>query len=133
MTLAEAVELKPFYSSSTLLALRDESPRLIQEGITRVKGRGESALYCIYVEEWPGLFAGDTPHVPNEEGTRTLRAALQATRERTSRLFRSGRSRTTPPKPSLTQLRCSTSTPLLSALLGVRRFITCCAATCLKG
>jgi nucleotide-binding universal stress UspA family protein len=55
---------------------------LIQEGITRVKGRGESALYCIYVEEWPGLFAGDTPHVPNEEGTRTLRAALQATREK---------------------------------------------------
>ena len=49
VTLAEAVELKPFYSSSTLLALRDESPRLIQEGITRVKGRGESALYCIYV------------------------------------------------------------------------------------
>jgi len=80
VTLAEAIELKPFYSSSTLLALRDESPRLIQEGITRVKGRGESALYCIYVEEWPGLFAGDTPHVPNEEGIRTLRAALQATR-----------------------------------------------------
>jgi len=80
VTLAEAVELKPFYSSSTLLALRDESPRLIQEGITRVKGRGESALYCIYVEEWPGLFAGDTPHAPNEEGIRTLRAALQATR-----------------------------------------------------
>jgi nucleotide-binding universal stress UspA family protein len=82
VTLAEAVELKPFYSSSTLLALRDESPRLIQEGITRVKGRNESALYCIYVEEWPGLFAGDTPHVPNEEGIRTLRAALQATREK---------------------------------------------------
>lgn len=82
VTLAEAVELKPFYSSSTLLALRDESPRLIQEGITRVKGRSESALYCIYVEEWPGLFAGDTPHAPNEEGIRTLRAALQATRER---------------------------------------------------
>jgi amino acid transporter len=82
VTLAEAVELKPFYPSSTLLALRDESPRLIQEGITRVKGRTESALYCIYVEEWPGLFAGDTPHIPNEEGIRTLRAALQATRER---------------------------------------------------
>jgi amino acid transporter/nucleotide-binding universal stress UspA family protein len=82
MTLAEAVEVRPLYSSSTLLALRDESPRLIQEGITRAKGRGESALYCIYVEEWPGLFAGATPHVPNEEGLRTLRAALQAVREK---------------------------------------------------
>jgi amino acid transporter/nucleotide-binding universal stress UspA family protein len=82
MTLAEAVEVKPLYSSSTLLALRDEAPRLLQEGITRAKGRGESALYCIYVEEWPGLFAGATPHVPNEAGVRTLRAALQAVREK---------------------------------------------------
>ena len=82
MTLAEAVEVKPLYSSSTLLALRVEAPRLIQEGITRVKGLGESALYCIYVEEWPGLFAGATPHVPNEQGLRTLRAALQAVREK---------------------------------------------------
>ncbi len=81
MTLAEAIEVKPLYSSSTLLALRDESPRLIQEGIIRTKGKGESALYCIYVEEWPGLFAGDTPHVPNEQGIATLKAALQAVRE----------------------------------------------------
>jgi nucleotide-binding universal stress UspA family protein len=82
MTVAEAVEVKPLYSSSTLLAIRDEAPRLIQEGITRAKGRGEKALYCIYVEEWPGLFAGATPHVPNEEGLRTLRAALQLVREK---------------------------------------------------
>ena len=81
VTLAEAMEVKPLYSSSTLLALRDESPRLIQEGITRTKGKGESALYCIYVEEWPGLFAGDTPHAPNEQGIATLKAALQAVRE----------------------------------------------------
>ena len=82
MTLTEAVEVRPLYSSSTLLALRDEAPRLIQEGITRAKGLGESALYCIYVEEWPGLFAGATPHVPNEEGVRTLSAALQAVRDK---------------------------------------------------
>jgi amino acid transporter/nucleotide-binding universal stress UspA family protein len=82
MTLAEAVEVKPLYPSSTLLALRDESPRLIQEGLTRAKGKGEPALYCIYVEEWPGLFAGTTPHAPNEEGVETLKAAMQAVRER---------------------------------------------------
>jgi amino acid transporter/nucleotide-binding universal stress UspA family protein len=80
MTLAEAVEVKPLYPSSTLLALRDESPRLIQEGLTRAKGKGEAALYCIYVEEWPGLFAGATPHAPNEQGVETLKAALQAVR-----------------------------------------------------
>jgi amino acid transporter/nucleotide-binding universal stress UspA family protein len=82
MTLAEAVEVKPLYSSSTLLALRDESPRLIQEGVTRAKGKGEAAVYCIYVEEWPGLFAGTTPHAPNEQGVETLKSALQAVREK---------------------------------------------------
>ena len=82
MTLAEAVEVKPLYSSSTLIALRDESPRLIQEGITRAKGKGESAVYCIYVEEWPGLFAANTPHSPSEEGLKTLRFALQAVRDK---------------------------------------------------
>jgi nucleotide-binding universal stress UspA family protein len=82
MTLAEAVEVKPLYSSSTLLALRDESLGLVQEAVTRVKGKGESALYCIYVEEWPGLFAGETPHVPNEQGVQTLKAVLQAVRDK---------------------------------------------------
>jgi amino acid transporter len=81
MTLAEAAEVRPLYFSSTLLAVRDEAPRLIEEGVTRAKGRGESALYCIFVEEWPGLFAGNKPHVPNEQGLRTLRAALAAVRE----------------------------------------------------
>jgi nucleotide-binding universal stress UspA family protein len=82
MTLAEAVEVKPLYSSSTLLAVRDESPRLLQEAMIRARGKGESAVYCIYVEEWPGLFAGDTPHAPNEQGVKTLRAALQAARDK---------------------------------------------------
>jgi amino acid transporter len=80
MTVAEAIEVKPLYSSSTLLALRDENPRMMHEGITRAKGKGESALYCIYVEEWPGLFAGTTPHAPNEQGVETLKAAVQAVR-----------------------------------------------------
>ena len=82
MTLTEAVEVKPLYSSSTLIALRDESPRLIQEGIIRAKGNRESAVYCIYVEEWPGLFGAKTPHSPNEQGVNTLRFALQAVREK---------------------------------------------------
>jgi hypothetical protein len=82
MTLSEAVEVKTLYPSTTLLALRDDNPRLIQEGITRVRGRGENALYCIYVEEWPGLFAGETPHAPNDQGLLTLKAVLQAVHEK---------------------------------------------------
>ena len=80
VTVTEAVEVKALYSSTTLLALRDENPRLIQEGVIRAKGKNELALYCIYVEEWPGLFAGETPHTPNEEGVKTLLAALHAVR-----------------------------------------------------
>ncbi len=76
VTLAEAVDLKTLYPSSTLLALRGLNLRLIHEGITRAQGRGEHALYCIYVEEWPGLFNGETPHMPNEEGIQTLRETL---------------------------------------------------------
>ncbi|HXV48068.1 MAG TPA: APC family permease [Candidatus Binatia bacterium] len=82
MTLSEAVEVKSLYPSSTLLALRDDSPRLIHEGITRARGRGESALYCIFVEEWPGLFVGETPHAPNDQGVLTLKAVLQAVRDK---------------------------------------------------
>lgn len=82
VTLAEAVEVKAFYPASTLLAVRDENPRLIQEGIIRAKGKGETALYCIYVEEWPGLFAGETPHVPNELGIQTLKTTLKAVRDK---------------------------------------------------
>ena len=80
VTLADAVELKNLYPSSTLLSVRGENPRLIQEGVRRAKGMGESAVYCMYVEEWPGLFAGDTPHRPGDEGVVTLRSALQEVR-----------------------------------------------------
>jgi nucleotide-binding universal stress UspA family protein len=82
VSLAEAVEIKALYPSSTLLAVRGENPRLIQEGITRARGKRESAIYCIYVEEWPGLFDGSTPHMPNEEGIKTLTHALREARDK---------------------------------------------------
>lgn len=87
VTLADAVELKALYPATTLLALRGETPALIQQGIHLAKGKGETALYCLYVEEWPGLFNSDTPHRPNEEGIRTLRAAVQAVRDKNIEVF----------------------------------------------
>ena len=77
VTLADAIELKALYPASTLLALRGETPALLQQGINIAKGKGETALYCIYVEEWPGLFNSGIAHRPNEEGVRTLRFAVQ--------------------------------------------------------
>lgn len=82
VTLTDAAELKALYPASSLLAIRGENPALIQRGIDLARGRGESALYCIYVEEWPGLFTGNTPHRPNEEGIRTLRHAVQQVRDK---------------------------------------------------
>ena len=81
LTLPDAVTLKALYPASTLIALRGESPRLLLEGISRARGKGDTAVYCIYVEEWPGLFDGLTPHLPNEEGVRTLRFALQQAKD----------------------------------------------------
>lgn len=82
VSLSQALDIKALYSSSTLIALRGENKNLIQEGITRVKGKGELALYCLYVEEWPGLFEGNTPHLPNEDGIKTLKFAIEAVREK---------------------------------------------------
>ncbi|MBI1871056.1 MAG: universal stress protein [Chlamydiae bacterium] len=82
VSVSQAVDLRPLYSSTTLIALRGENVNLIQEGVNRAKGKGELAIYCLYVEEWPGLFAGDTPHRPNEEGIRTLKFALEAVQDK---------------------------------------------------
>jgi len=76
VTLADAAELKALYPGSTLAALRGETPALLKHAVQLAKGKGETALYCIYVEEWPGLFNGNRPHRPNDEGIRTLRFAL---------------------------------------------------------
>jgi amino acid transporter len=80
VTLADAVELKTLFPASTLMALRGEFPKLMDAGLSLAKGREDSALYCIYVEEWPGLFDGHSPHRPNEEGIRTLRHAVHQSR-----------------------------------------------------
>lgn len=75
VSLAQAVELKPLYPSSTLLAVRGRATSLIREAVARVKGRGQSSLYCIFVDEVPGLFLSGEELEPNPEAEATLRAA----------------------------------------------------------
>jgi amino acid transporter/nucleotide-binding universal stress UspA family protein len=82
VSVAQAVDLKPLYPASTLIALRGENSNIIREGMIRAKGKGELAIYCIYVEEWPGLFAGNIPHRPNDEGIKTLKFALNEVKEK---------------------------------------------------
>ena len=111
------------------LAVRDESPRLIQEGIFRAKGKGESALYCIYVEEWPGLFAGETPHVPNELGIQTLKATLKAVREKQIEIIPIWAVSHNAAEAIANAAKASTSIRSSSARRAAPLFTTCCAAT----
>jgi len=80
VSLAQASELKALYPSSTLIAVRGSNPQLVQEAAARVRGRGDSAIYCIFVEERPGLFTGKTAMQPNEEGILSLSSAMEEAR-----------------------------------------------------
>ena len=48
--------MKAIYPSTTLVAVRAANLRLFQEALARARGRGDNAVYVIYVDEIPGLF-----------------------------------------------------------------------------
>ncbi len=77
ISLAQAKELKPLFPSHTLVAVRGKAPPVIREAVNRVKGRDELALYCVYVEEVPGLFLSNEPPEPNPDGVASLHAAFE--------------------------------------------------------
>jgi amino acid transporter/nucleotide-binding universal stress UspA family protein len=56
LTLGEAMDMKPMYASTTLVAMRAPNLRLFQEAAARARGKGESAVYLLFVDEVPGLF-----------------------------------------------------------------------------
>jgi amino acid transporter len=77
LSISQVLELKALYPSSTLVAVRGRNASLIREAVARTRGRGENAFYCIFVEEHPGLFAGERPRGPNEEGVASLATAMR--------------------------------------------------------
>jgi amino acid transporter len=56
LTLAEAIEMRAMYASTTLVAMRAPNLRLFQEAASRARGGGEQAVYLLFVDEVPGLF-----------------------------------------------------------------------------
>ena len=80
VSLAQANELRPLYPSHTLVAVRGKATTLIREACARVKGRGEPAVYCVYVEEVPGLFLSDEAPEPNPDGVASLHHAFEEAR-----------------------------------------------------
>jgi len=81
VSLAQARELQPLFPSHTLVAVRGKAPTLIREAVNRVRGRDERALYCVYVEEVPGLFLSDEAPEPNADGVASLRHAFEEARK----------------------------------------------------
>lgn len=81
VSLAQAKELRPLFPSHTLVAIRGKAPTLIREACNRVKGRNELALYCVYVEEVPGLFLTSEPPNPNPDGVASLHHAFEEARK----------------------------------------------------
>jgi len=80
VSLAQAVELQPLFPSHTLVAVRGKAPTLVREAVNRVKGRDERAVYCVYVEEVPGLFLSNEAPEPNPDGVTSLRHAFEEAR-----------------------------------------------------
>lgn len=76
VSLGEACELRKLYPSRTLVALRGPNPDLIREAVNRERGCLGSTLYCLYVEERPGLFVGSAADRPDVEGVETLAEAV---------------------------------------------------------
>jgi amino acid transporter/nucleotide-binding universal stress UspA family protein len=56
LTLGEAMDMKAMYASTTLVAMRAPNLRLFQEAAARARGKGEQAVYLLFVDEVPGLF-----------------------------------------------------------------------------
>lgn len=81
VSLAQAKELQPLFPSTTLVAVRGKAPTLIREACHRVRGRDERAVYCVYVEEVPGLFLSDEVPEPNPDGVASLHTAFEEARK----------------------------------------------------
>jgi nucleotide-binding universal stress UspA family protein len=75
VSLGEAKDITHIVKSSTLVAVSGVNADVVAEGLRRVRGMGESALYCIYVEEWPGLFGSEEGVLPGKDGVLALTSA----------------------------------------------------------
>jgi amino acid transporter len=80
LTVAEAIQMREMYRSSTLVALRSANLRVFQEALARVRGCGESAVYLIFVDEIPGLFFPPNTG-PSREAREVLAIAVEYFKE----------------------------------------------------
>jgi nucleotide-binding universal stress UspA family protein len=80
LTVAEAIQMRDMYRSSTLVALRSANLRMFQEALARIRGCGENAVYLIFVDEIPGLFFPPNTG-PSREAREVLAIAVEYFKE----------------------------------------------------
>src|SRR5262245_1611846 len=80
LTVAEAIQMREMYRSSTLVALRSANLRMFQEAVARVRGCGENAVYLIFVDEIHGLFFPPNTG-PSREAREVLAIAVEYFKE----------------------------------------------------
>jgi amino acid transporter len=82
LTLEEARDLMPLYKGSTLVALKHVSASLVEEAAIHAKGKDESVVYALFVEEKPPGWAYPTEVEPSKEAVQTLNRAVQQFEEK---------------------------------------------------
>lgn len=76
MILEEALDLLPLERARTLVAIRGNNPRMLQEAVNRVRGLQEETVYVLDVDEVPGLFYPPDAG-PSDEAVDVLAEAVQ--------------------------------------------------------
>ena len=78
LTIEEAKDLAPLYHGSTLVAIKTVSASLVEESTLHAKGKGESVIYALFVEEKPPGWAYPTEVEPSRDAVLMLNEAVQA-------------------------------------------------------
>jgi amino acid transporter len=76
LTLAEAIDLAPAYRPKTLVCVRAHNERLLEEAAAHIKGRQESEVAVIFIDEVPGLFVPRTTE-PSREARGVLEESVK--------------------------------------------------------
>lgn len=77
LTVEEARDLMPLYHGSTLVAIKSVSPALVAEAAVHAKGKKESVVYTLLVEEKPPGWAYPIEVEPAKESVMALNQAVQ--------------------------------------------------------
>jgi amino acid transporter/nucleotide-binding universal stress UspA family protein len=82
LTLEEAKDLLPLYKGTTLMAVKSLSPSLVEEAALHAKGKKESVVYALYVEEKPPGWAYPTEAEPSLAAVSVLHEAVRRFEEK---------------------------------------------------